>query len=73
MSRAELTDLVRRYRVIWRARNRVPLRVLKWLRVGHVWVIDFTDPMTALEGSARYVLAVRDLASGRSRDWRSDA
>ena len=71
MSRAELTDLLRRYRIVWRKRNRVPLRVLKWSCVGRVWAIDFTGPVLVLEGSARYVLAVRDLASGRQLLWRA--
>lgn len=70
MSRAELTDLVRRYRAVWRARNRVPLRVLAWSGAGRVWAIDFTGPVPAIEGAARYVLAVRDLASGRQLLWR---
>jgi transposase InsO family protein len=71
MSRAELSDLLRRYRVVWRKRNRVPLRVLKWSCVGRVWAIDFTGPVSILEGSARYVLAVRDLGSGRQLLWRA--
>jgi transposase InsO family protein len=70
MSRAELTDLVRRYRAVWRARNRVPLRVLAWSGAGRVWAIDFTGPVPTLAGAARYVLAVRDLASGRQLLWR---
>jgi transposase InsO family protein len=71
MGRAELTDLIRRYRAVWRARNRVPLRVLVWSGVGRVWAIDFTGPLPTIEGVARYVLAVRDLASGRQLLWRS--
>src|SRR5262249_62223266 len=63
MSRAELTDLLRRYRRVWRRRNRVPLRVLSWSVVGSVWAIDFTGPLPAIEGRYPYLLAVRDLAS----------
>jgi transposase InsO family protein len=70
MGRAELTDLVRRYRRVWRARHRVPLRVLHWSGVGRVWAIDFTGPLSVLAGDARFVLAVRDLASGRQLLWR---
>ena len=71
MGRAELADLVRRYRAVWRARNRVPLRVLTWSGAGRVWAIDFTGPLATLAGDARYVLAVRDLASGRQLLWRA--
>ena len=70
MSRAELTDLLRRYRRAWRRRNRVPLRVLKWSGIGSVWAIDFTGPRPAIEGRYPYLLAVRDLASGRQLLWR---
>jgi transposase InsO family protein len=69
MSRAELTDLLVRYRRVWRARHRVPLRVLTWPVAGRVWAIDFTGPVTPIEGRDRYLLAVRDLASGRQLLW----
>jgi transposase InsO family protein len=72
LGRAELTDLLRRYRAVWRKRNRVPLRVLSWSGAGRVWAIDFTGPQPALDG-ARFVLAVRDLASGRQLLWRAVA
>ena len=71
MGRAELSDLVRRYRRVWRARHRVPLRVLHWSGIGRVWAIDFTGPLLTLEGDGRFVLAVRDLASGRQLLWRA--
>ena len=69
MGRAELTDLLKRYRAVWRARNRVPLRVLVWSGAGRVWAIDFTGPLPARTGGTRFVLAVRDLASGRQLLW----
>src|SRR5262249_36595368 len=70
MSRAELTDLLGRYRRVWRARHRVPLRVLTWPVAGRVWAIDFTGPVPPIEGRDRYLVAVRDLASGRQLLWR---
>jgi transposase InsO family protein len=73
LSRAELSDLVRRYRAVWRKRNRLPLRVLGWSGAGRVWAIDFTGPLSAPTEGARYVLAVRDLASGRQLLWRAVA
>ena len=69
ISRAELTDLLARYRRVWRWRHRVPLRVLSWPVVGSVWAIDFTGPRPALAGRYPYLLAVRDLASGRQLLW----
>jgi transposase InsO family protein len=69
MSRSELTDLLRRYRRVWRKRHRVPLRVLTWLVPGRVWAIDFTGPRPAIEGRYPYLLAVRDLATGQQLLW----
>jgi transposase InsO family protein len=70
LGRAELADLLRRYRRVWRARHRVPLRVLRWSAPVRVWAVDFTGPLPGVEGGRRYVLAVRDLASGRQLLWR---
>ncbi|MFO0804626.1 MAG: transposase family protein [Gemmataceae bacterium] len=69
MLRAEQADLLRRYRRVWRERHRVPLRVLHWPEPGRVWAIDFTEAATLLDGRFQYLLAVRDLASGRSLLW----
>jgi transposase InsO family protein len=69
MSRSELADLLRRYRRVWRMRNKVPLRVLHWLVPGRVWAIDFSGPLPAIDGRYSYLLAVRDLATGRQLLW----
>jgi len=69
MSRSELTDIVRRYRRVWRKRNRVPLRVLDWRCPGRVWAIDFSGPLTAIEGRYPYMLAVRDVCTGEQLLW----
>ena len=71
LGRAELSDLLRRYRAVWRKRNRLPLRVLTWSGAARVWAIDFTGPLSALTEGAQLVLAVRDLASGRQLLWRA--
>ena len=63
LGRAELTDLVGRYRAVWRRRNRLPLRVLAWSGGGRAWAIDFTGPLP--------VLTDGDLASGRQLLWRA--
>lgn len=70
MNCAELTDLLRRYRRVWRERHRRPLRVLCWPVPGRVWAIDFAEPPAPIDGRFGYLLAVRDLASGRSLLWR---
>jgi hypothetical protein len=69
MARAELDDLMTRYRRAWRVRHRRPLRVLEWTRPGAVWAVDFAEPPTAVDGVFPDLLAVRDLASGRQLLW----
>jgi hypothetical protein len=69
MLRAELDDLLSRYRRVWRKRNQEPLRVLHWPSAGRVWAIDFTGPLAPVDGQYPYLLAVRDLASGQQLLW----
>ena len=70
LSRAELDDLLRRYRRVWRERHRQPLRVLHWPVPGRVWAIDFAEPPAPIDGRFGHLLAVRDLASGTPLLWR---
>jgi transposase InsO family protein len=70
MSRAEIAELINRYRPIWRARNREPMRVLHWPVVDRVWAIDYTGPLPPVDGRCPHLLAVRDLASGMQLLWR---
>ena len=69
MLRAELEDLLKRYRRVWRKRNYQPIRVLHWQLPGRVWAIDFTGPCPPIDGRLPYLLAVRDLASGQQLLW----
>lgn len=39
-------------------------RHVTWRRPGRVWALDHTEPPTPIDGCYRYVLTVRDLASG---------
>jgi transposase InsO family protein len=64
MSRAELTDLLRRFRRVHRRRRGRRLARLEWKRVGAVWSADFAHPPQPIEGRFPRLLAVRDLASG---------
>jgi transposase InsO family protein len=69
MARAELDDLLARYRRVWRARHQQPLHVLTWTTPGTVWAMDFAEAPTVIDGVGAYLLAVRDLASGRQLLW----
>ena len=75
--RAELADLLARYRAVYRARHPPYQRVLHWQTPGCVWAADFTEPsrygqagvLPPIAGRYPYVLAVRDLASGSMLAW----
>jgi hypothetical protein len=69
MPRAELADLLRRYRRVWQRRHRQALHVLHWRRPGAVWAMDYAEPPLPLEEGLTDVLAVRDLASGMQLLW----
>jgi hypothetical protein len=69
MARAELEDILFRFRRVWRIRHYLPLRVLHWPVPGRVWAIDFAEASQAIDGIYPYLLAVRDLASGRQLLW----
>ncbi len=69
LPRAEVADLVHRYRRIWRHRHRAALHVLRWTVPGAVWAIDFAQSPQPIDGVFPYLLAVRDLASGLQLAW----
>jgi len=69
LARAEIQDLQRRYRRLWRRNHRRLLHVLHWHRPGAVWAMDHTDPPSAIDGCWRHILAVRDLASRMQLGW----
>jgi transposase InsO family protein len=75
-ARAELTELLGRYRHVLWARYPEIQHVLHWLVPGSVWAIDFAVPsllgaaaLPAIDGRFPYLLAVRDLASGYVLAW----
>jgi transposase InsO family protein len=63
--RAELEDLLRRWRRVWRLRHQGVVHVLEWTTPGAVWAMDFAQAPAPIDGAYPYLLAVRDLASGR--------
>jgi transposase InsO family protein len=69
MSRAELEDLVMRYRRVWRHRHQHAPHCLEWTVPGTVWAMDFSDAVQPIDGMYPYLLAVRDLASGCQLLW----
>jgi transposase InsO family protein len=69
LARAEIQDLQRRFRRLWRRRHRRLLRVLHWHRPGAVWAMDHTEPPCAIDGRWRHILAVRELASRMQLGW----
>lgn len=71
VARAELVDLRRRYQRICRWRLDRFRGRLVWKHVGAVWAIDFTEPKEYIGGTDRWILAIRDLASGYQLGWLS--
>ena len=45
------------------------LHVLHWSRPGEVWAMDHTEPLCRVDGLYRYILNIRDLASGMQLAW----
>jgi len=70
LARAELQDLLGCYRHLWLAGHPRELCELHWHVPGTVWAMDFTEVRQWIDGRYRYVLAVRDLASGQQLAWR---
>jgi transposase InsO family protein len=69
MPRAELQDLLRRYRELWRKQHERWQYVLHWQQPGSVWAMDFSEAPLPIDGVYPYLLAVRDLASGMQLLW----
>jgi transposase InsO family protein len=69
MPRAELAELLGRYRRVWRMRHQHAPHVLEWTKPGTVWAMDFAETPQPIDGIYPYLLAVRDLASGYQLLW----
>jgi len=65
VARGQLENLLERCRSAYRRRSRWLINTLRWTRPGTVWAMDFKEPPAPIDGVYRYVLLVRDLASGR--------
>jgi transposase InsO family protein len=69
LARAELDEILKRYRRVWRLRHRRPIHILQWTTPGAVWAVDFAEVPAPIDGEYPYLLAVRDLASGQQLLW----
>lgn len=69
LARAELDRLAKDYRAQWRAEHRRSLHRLHWLRPGAAWAMDFAQAPSWIDDVYPYLLAVRDLASGKVLLW----
>lgn len=69
LARAELQDILKRYRRVWKKLNVALQYRLRWPIPGRVWAIDFTEAPCLIDGRYPYLLAVRDLASGNQVLW----
>jgi transposase InsO family protein len=69
MPRAELDDLVKRYRRVWQKRHQHAPYALHWQRPGAVWAMDFSQAPRPIDGIYPYLFAVRDLASHQQLLW----
>jgi putative transposase len=69
MPRAELEDLLLRYRRVWRRRHHHAPRILHWQTPGAVWAMDYSEAPAPIDGLHPHLLSVRDLASGMQLLW----
>jgi transposase InsO family protein len=69
MPRAELDDLLKRYRAVWRKRHLHAPHFLTWPVPGTVWAMDFSEAPRLIDGLYPYLFAVRDLASSNQLLW----
>jgi transposase InsO family protein len=69
VTRRQLQNMQRRYRRVWRIRNRRHVAVLHWQAPGTVWAMDHADPPSPIDGLYPHLLAIRDLASGYQLAW----
>jgi hypothetical protein len=64
-----LTELISRYRRVWRRRYRKRGFQLDWRRAGAVWAIDHSQACHPVDGIYPYLFAVRDLGSKCQLAW----
>jgi transposase InsO family protein len=66
LARREACVWLRRFRKDWGRAWQAGLMLLSWTRPGTVWAVDYSEAEARIEGRYRYLLLVRDLASGKT-------
>lgn len=69
LRRADLQEVLRRYRGVVRKKRQQHQSRLRWCRVGAVWAADFKERREPIEGRYSSILAVKDLASRYQLAW----
>ncbi len=69
LRRADLLEVLRRYRGVARKKRQRHQSRLHWRRVGAVWAADFKERREPIEGRYSSILAVKDLASRCQLAW----
>ena len=69
LRRADLSDLLRRYRRLQRRKRERLQSRLEWRRPGAVWAADFKERREPIEGRYGWILSIKDLASRYQLAW----
>jgi transposase InsO family protein len=69
LRRADLVDLLLRFRRVVRRRAQRHQSRLEWRRPGAVWAADFKERREPLEGRYGWILSIKDLGSGFQLAW----
>jgi transposase InsO family protein len=69
LRRADLLEVLRRYRTVARIKRQRRQSRLHWRRAGAVWAADFKERREPIEGRYSSILAVKDLASRFQLAW----
>lgn len=69
LRRADLADVLQRFRRVARRRRDRRQSRLEWRRSGAVWAADFKERREPLEGRYGWLLSMKDLASGFQLAW----
>jgi transposase InsO family protein len=69
LRRADLDDVVHRFRQVQRHKAERHRSRLEWRRPGTVWAADFKERREPIEGRYRWILSVKDLSSRYQLAW----
>lgn len=69
LRRADLSEVLKRYRRVARRQHQRHQSRLVWQRTGAVWAADFKERREPIEGRYSWILAVKDLASRCQLTW----